>query len=70
MMATQEETAATVDAIHARLVDARVAIRAAIAANQTAPRLPGSAGFHRAMAEADRLLNNVVATLPWTRGTN
>lgn len=64
-MATIDERAAKVDELHARITEARVAISKAIACNSRAPCLAGSQDAYRAMTEADRLLNNVVATLPW-----
>lgn len=69
MMATLNERDLKVDEIHARLTEAMVAINSAIACNSRAPCLAGSQDAYRKMAEAKRLLNNVVAALPWRGST-
>lgn len=68
-MATHSERDTKVDEMHARLTEARVAIMQAIACNSRAPCLAGGQNAYRAMAEAERLLNNVVACLPWGKST-
>lgn len=70
MMSTRSERDDKVDELHARITEARVAIRKAIACNSRVPCLAGSQDAYRAMVEADRLLNNVVAGLPWRSHTN
>lgn len=69
MMASADERTQKLDELHARITEARVAIRKAIACNSRTPCLAGSQDAYRAMVEADRLLNNVVACLPWKQAT-
>lgn len=69
-MATIDERATKMNELHARITEARIAIHHALARNDQVPLLPGAQDAHRALVEADRLLNNVVAGLPWRTTTN
>ncbi len=68
-MATLDERDLKVDDLHARIISAQVEIRKAIALNSRAPCLAGSQELFRLLTEADRLLNNATASLPWRRST-
>lgn len=64
-MATIDDRERKLNELHARITEARVAIRKAVATNSHAPCLAGSQQTFALLTEADRLLNNAVATLPW-----
>lgn len=69
-MAQVDDRDVKVDEMHARVTEARVAIRKAIACNSRAPCLAGSQDAFVKLREADRLLNNVTACLPWRTATH
>ena len=68
-MATLDERDAKIDALHARICAARAEIGRAIAVNSQTPCLTGSQDVWRQLTEADRILNNVSASLPWRQST-
>jgi len=54
-----------IDEMHARITEARVAIRRAIACNSRTPCLAGSQDAFTKLTETDRLLRDIAACLPW-----
>jgi hypothetical protein len=68
-MASRDERSEKVDALHARICSARVELRQALALNSRLPSLAGCQELYRALTEADRILNNATANLPWPKST-
>lgn len=58
----------TCDEVHARIIESRVALSAAIANSRSLKGSRAMTDVYRALVDADRLLKNIA--LPWTAGNS